>query len=82
MSLPNLFPYPYRPGQEDIVRLVRDSVRNGHHIVMESGTGTGKTSVALVSALEAVAGTPNKIIFLTRTKSQQRQISMEAKAVS
>ena len=82
MSLPNLFPYPYRPGQEDIVRLVRDSVRNGHHIVMESGTGTGKTSVALVSALEAVTGTPNKIIFLTRTKSQQRQISMEAKAVS
>ena len=55
MSFPNLFPYPYRPGQEDIVRLVRDSVRNGRHIVMESGTGTGKTSVALVSALEAVA---------------------------
>ncbi len=82
MSSPSFFPYEYRPVQEDIVRLVRETVREGRPLVMESGTGTGKTSVALAAAMEATVGTHTKIIFLTRTKSQQRQISLEAKAIS
>lgn len=78
----NLFPYQFRPGQEDIVRLVRDCVHEGRSLVIESGTGTGKTSVAMAAALEGVAGTRSKVIFLTRTKSQQRQVAIEARAIS
>lgn len=81
MTFPNYFPYKYRPGQEDIVRLVRDSVHDGHNLVLESGTGTGKTSVSMTAALEGVAGTRRKVIFLTRTKSQQRQIALESRAI-
>ncbi len=77
----DLFPYPRRPGQDSMVRLIRDSVRGGRCAVLESGTGTGKTSVSLAGALEGVAGTQRKIVFLTRTKSQQRQVSAEARAI-
>lgn len=82
MTFPELFPYKYRPGQEDMVRLVRDAVHDGRHLVLESGTGTGKTSVSLSGALEGVDGTRRKIIFLTRTKSQQRQVALEVRAIS
>ncbi|MCQ2070161.1 MAG: ATP-dependent DNA helicase [archaeon] len=77
-----IFPYPYRPGQKEIVDLIRENVRNGRNVVIESGTGTGKTSVSLAAALEGVSGTARKVIFLTRTKSQQRQVALEARAIS
>ncbi|MCQ2079355.1 MAG: ATP-dependent DNA helicase [archaeon] len=82
MTSPNCFPYPYRPGQEDIVRLVRASVHDGQQLVLESGTGTGKTVVSLCAALEGCTDSRRKVIFLTRTKSQQRQIALEARAIS
>lgn len=82
MTASDLFPYKYRPGQEDMVRLVRDSVRNGGHLVLESGTGTGKTSVSLSAALEGISGKRYKTVFLTRTKSQQGQIALECKAIA
>lgn len=82
MTSPHYFPYKYRPGQEEMSRLVRDSVRNGRALVLESGTGTGKTAVSLSAALEAIEGTGYKIIFLTRTKSQQRQVALEIREIS
>ncbi|MCL2032329.1 MAG: ATP-dependent DNA helicase [Methanomassiliicoccaceae archaeon] len=78
----DIFPYEYRGGQRDMADLIRDTVRNGASVVIESGTGTGKTVVSLTGALEAVFGTGNKVIYLTRTKSQQKQIIHEAKAIS
>lgn len=77
-----LFPYTYRGDQESIVELIRDVVRDGKSVVIESGTGTGKTAVSLTGALEAVLGTGRKIIYLTRTKSQQKQIILEAGRIS
>lgn len=77
----DLFPYPLRPGQDGIIRLIRDSVRGGRCVVLESGTGTGKTSVSLAGALEGISGTARKVVFLTRTKSQQKQVAVEARAI-
>jgi DNA excision repair protein ERCC-2 len=77
----SLFPYAPRPGQEDMVRTVRDAVRGGRSAVIESGTGTGKTAVSLAGALEGVSGTHRKVIYLTRTKSQQRQVAIECRAI-
>lgn len=82
MTLPRYFPYEYRPGQEEMSSLIRESVHNGRPLVLESGTGTGKTAVSLSAALEATDGTRYKIIFLTRTKSQQRQVALETRAMT
>lgn len=76
-----LFPYAPRPGQAEIVRTVRDAVRGGRSLVIESGTGTGKTSASLAGALEGISGTGRRVIYLTRTKSQQRQVSVECRAI-
>lgn len=76
------FPYPYRGDQERMVRFVEEAVCDGIPAVMESGTGTGKTVVSLSGALAANAGTGRKIIYLTRTKSQQRQAITEAARLS
>lgn len=45
-------PYVPRPMQLTIISDIRGCLDSSKHIVMESGTGTGKTIVALASALE------------------------------
>lgn len=78
----DLFPYIHIGKQKEIVDLIRNTVAEGGSAVIESGTGTGKTVVSLTGALEASLGTGKKIIYLTRTKSQQKQIISEARAIS
>lgn len=45
-------PYVPRPMQLTIISDIRGCLDSSKHMVMESGTGTGKTIVALASALE------------------------------
>jgi len=78
----DLFPYQYIGEQKKIEDLIRETVAGGVSAVIESGTGTGKTVVSMSGALQAVLGTDKKIVYLTRTKSQQKQIIHEAKAIS
>ncbi|MDR1404154.1 MAG: ATP-dependent DNA helicase [Candidatus Methanoplasma sp.] len=78
----DIFPYEYKGSQKATVNLIEGTVRNGGSAVIESGTGTGKTVVSMTGTLRAVAGTGQKIIYLTRTKSQQRQIIHEANEIS
>jgi DNA excision repair protein ERCC-2 len=78
----DLFPYPYRGEQREIVRRVRETVADGLPLVMESGTGTGKTVSSLTGALEAALGTGKKVVYLTRTKSQQKQVITEVAKIS
>jgi len=79
---PDIFPYDYIGDQKKITGLIRETAENGVSAVIESGTGTGKTVVSMTGALQAVLGTDKKIIYLTRTKSQQKQIVQEAKSIS
>ncbi|MBQ2762855.1 MAG: DEAD/DEAH box helicase family protein, partial [Candidatus Methanomethylophilaceae archaeon] len=51
MKAPYL-PYEPRPLQLQIISEIRDTLDSGKHIVMESGTGTGKTIISLAAALE------------------------------
>ena len=76
------FPYPYRPCQEAMVAFIRNAAILGRNAVLESGTGTGKTAVSLAGALSAAAGTGRKVVYLTRTKSQHRQVAIECRAIS
>lgn len=76
------FPYPYRGDQEKIVGKIYEICSDGLPLVMESGTGTGKTVSSLAGTLKAALGTGKKIVYLTRTKSQQKQIISEVAKIS
>ena len=72
-----LFPYSFRAGQKVIVDKLSSIFTQGAHLVMESGTGTGKTISALTPALCAAVNQKKRIIYLTRTNSQQSQVILE-----
>ncbi|MCK5562184.1 MAG: DEAD/DEAH box helicase, partial [Thermoplasmata archaeon] len=72
-----LFPYSYRSGQENIIDKIYSVITQGSHLVMESGTGTGKTISALTPALAAAINSKKRILYLTRTNSQQAQVILE-----
>lgn len=75
-------PYEPRELQIDIITDIRNALDSGRHIVIESGTGTGKTIVSLAAGLEHAKRTGKKIVYLTRTISQSDQVMKELKAVS
>jgi len=77
-----LFPYPPRPNQVEFVRCVEKITRDGGHLVLESGTGSGKTVCALSGALQTALATGKKVLYLTRTNSQERQVILELRRIN
>ncbi len=75
------FPYSYRPGQRELVRFISDTVSDAMCPVVEAGTGTGKTVSSLAGALSFASSNGMKVIYLTRTKSQQAQVVRECAAL-
>ncbi len=73
----DVFPYRYRPGQRELVGFIDGSVRDGMCPVIEAGTGTGKTITSLAGAIPIAREKDLKIVYLTRTKSQQLQVIRE-----
>jgi DNA excision repair protein ERCC-2 len=59
---PPLFPYRPRPSQVEIVKAVQEALDQGKHLVMESGTGTGKTICSLVGALQHAKARHKKVL--------------------
>lgn len=78
----SLFPYVPRQGQEELVDFINEAVRESRCAVIESGTGTGKTVCSLVGALEDQKYHGFKILYLTRTKSQQKQVMSEIRQIN
>jgi DNA excision repair protein ERCC-2 len=76
-----LFPYPPRKHQQEFVELVARGMNNGAHLIVESGTGTGKTVCSLAGTLEAAKKSGMKVVYLTRTNSQQRQVILELRKI-
>jgi DNA excision repair protein ERCC-2 len=77
-----LFPYQPREHQADFVESVERVMRKGGHIVLESGTGTGKTICALTAAVQTALAQGKKVVYLTRTNSQQRQVLLELRRLN
>ena len=75
-------PYEPRSTQLKIISDIRDALDSGKHIVIESGTGTGKTIVSLAAALEHAIPAGKRIIYLTRTITQSDQVMKELRAIS
>lgn len=75
------FPYEYRPGQKELVSFIDRTVRDRRCAVIEAGTGTGKTITSLCGALGYAKDHNMKVVYLTRTKSQQKQVIRESAAI-
>jgi len=83
-SLPSLFeffspggmlassklPYEYRPGQLEMAKAVERALGEQRHLIVEAGTGTGKTLAYLLPALR----TGRRVIVSTGTKALQDQL--------
>jgi len=78
----DLFPYAPRPFQLEFVDTVSTVMKKEGHLVVESGTGTGKTVCALTGALDAAISQGKKVVYLTRTNSQQRQVMVELRRIN
>lgn len=77
-----LFPYQFRKFQEDLVKAITAATASSSHLVLESGTGTGKTVCALAGTLETALKENKKILYLTRTNSQQQQVILELRRIN
>jgi ATP-dependent DNA helicase DinG len=63
--------YEYRPGQVAMSRAVAEALAERHHLLVEAGTGTGKTLAYLVPAVAS----GRRVIISTGTKNLQEQLS-------
>ena len=75
------FPYEYRAGQKELIEFIDRTVRDRRCAVIEAGTGIGKTVTSLCGVLGYAMDHDMKVVYLTRTKSQQKQVIRESAAI-
>jgi len=63
-------PFEYRPGQFEMAKAVERALTEHRHLIVEAGTGTGKTLAYLLPALR----TGQRVILSTGTKALQDQL--------
>jgi ATP-dependent DNA helicase DinG len=63
-------PYEYRPNQLEMAKAVERALAERRHLIVEAGTGTGKTLAYLLPALR----TGQRVIVSTGTKALQDQL--------
>nr|MDQ3818257.1 ATP-dependent DNA helicase [Acidobacteriota bacterium] len=66
--------YEYRPGQIQMAEAVLRAFEDKRHLIVEAGTGTGKTLAYLVPAIAAATGRGQRVIISTGTKNLQEQL--------
>ena len=62
--------YEYRASQLEMARLADDAFQKHQHVVIEAGTGTGKTLAYLIPAIRS----GRRVVISTATKSLQEQL--------
>ena len=66
--------YEYRAGQIKMAEAVLRAFEEKKHLIVEAGTGTGKTMAYLVPAIAAALGQKKRVIISTGTKNLQEQL--------
>ena len=66
--------YEHRPGQIDMAEAVLRAFQEKRHLIVEAGTGTGKTLAYLVPAIAAACGSGARVVISTGTKNLQEQL--------
>jgi ATP-dependent DNA helicase DinG len=62
--------FEYRPGQLEMAEAVESAIENGQHLIVEAGTGTGKTLAYLVPLIRS----GQRVVISTGTKNLQEQL--------
>ncbi|MCB1053259.1 MAG: DEAD/DEAH box helicase, partial [Acidobacteria bacterium] len=70
----NLDTFELRPGQRDMAEAVLKSLNEGTHLVVEAGTGTGKSLAYLIPALLWTRANRKRIVIATKTIALQEQL--------
>lgn len=71
-----------RDYQKNLVEYITGVLKTHNSVAIESPTGSGKTIVGLSAAIDFAAGSGRKVLYLTRTNSQQEQVLKELRNVS
>ena len=66
--------YEHRPGQIKMAEAVSSALADKRHLIVEAGTGTGKTLAYLVPALRFARENQQRVIVSTGTKNLQEQL--------
>jgi ATP-dependent DNA helicase DinG len=66
----SMLPFEYRSGQYEMAKAVERALAERRHLIVEAGTGTGKTLAYLLPALR----TGQRVIVSTGTKALQDQL--------
>ena len=66
--------YEHRRGQLEMSTAVESALEDKRHLVVEAGTGTGKTLAYLLPALRFARRTNQRVIVSTGTKNLQEQL--------
>lgn len=70
----NLPGYESRPGQVRMAKLIAESLTSSQHVVVEAGTGTGKSFAYLIPCLWSAIKTGRKVVVATHTIPLQEQL--------
>ncbi|MDH3493922.1 MAG: ATP-dependent DNA helicase [Acidobacteriota bacterium] len=66
--------YEYRAGQVEMADAVLKAFEDKRHLIVEAGTGTGKTLAYLVPTVAAALARDQRVIISTGTKNLQEQL--------
>jgi len=66
--------YEYRPQQVEMLRLVAQAFNESHHLLVEAGTGTGKSVAYLLPAAHFAAQNGERVVISTNTINLQDQL--------
>ncbi len=66
--------FEHRPGQFEMAKAVEAALTDKRHLIVEAGTGTGKTLAYLLPAIRLARERGQRIIISTGTKNLQEQL--------
>jgi DNA polymerase-3 subunit epsilon/ATP-dependent DNA helicase DinG len=73
--LARTFPgYEYRPQQVEVLQAMADAFNEGQHLLVEAGTGTGKSLAYLLPAIYFAVQNGERVVISTNTINLQEQI--------
>ncbi len=69
--------YEQRPGQYAMAKAIEQAFKDRRHLIVEAGTGTGKTLAYLLPALRHAREHKQRVIISTGTKNLQEQLALK-----
>src|SRR3954465_13690804 len=66
--------YEHRPQQLEMAAAVEEAFANQHHLLVEAGTGVGKSFAYLIPAIDWAIRNKKRVVISTHTISLQEQL--------